>query len=55
MNNNKINCVKCKYYFVTWNKTFPNGCKFFGFKSRLQPSDVVYESTGNSCEHFKAK
>ncbi len=47
-----INCLKCAYYFVTWDREFPRGCRQFGIKSRELPSIVVKRSTGKSCPSF---
>lgn len=49
------NCMKCIYYYVTWDPSRPRGCKFFGFKSRAMPSAVVFRSSGSECEAFKKK
>ncbi len=51
----KIDCRKCKHYYITWDPSNPNGCKKFSFKSRLMPSDVVYQSSGMICNAFEAK
>jgi hypothetical protein len=51
----KVNCLKCVYYNVTWDRKHPRGCKFFGFKSQKLPSITVYESTGQVCEAFLPK
>ncbi len=37
----RIDCRKCRYYFVTWNKQFPHGCRAMGFKSWRYPIDEV--------------
>ena len=50
-----INCSKCQHFYVTWDKSFPNGCKLFRFKSKTVPSQTVYEATGAPCEHFSEK
>lgn len=52
---NKINCKKCKYYFVTWEKQRPHGCRAYGFKSPQIPSMVVFQSSGYDCCQFKQK
>lgn len=49
------NCIKCKYYYVTWDPNRPRGCKFFGFKSYVMPARVVFRSSGNDCEAFELK
>jgi hypothetical protein len=51
----RINCKICKYYFVTWNKNKPHGCKAFGFKSLNIPSIVVRQSSGMACHMFIEK
>jgi hypothetical protein len=51
----KIVCPRCQYFYVTWDKNFPSGCKVYRFKTRKTPSDFVYEATGMVCEHFAEK
>lgn len=51
----KVNCQKCKYYFITWDNTFPYGCKLFGIKSKHAPSIIVYQSLGKQCQNFVEK
>lgn len=51
----RINCHKCIYYYVTWDPRSPKGCKFFGFKTKLMPSLLVFRSSGKECHAFKAK
>jgi hypothetical protein len=51
----KINCVKCQYYYITWDKDLPYGCKAMGFKSHIAPSIIVIESSGQACLAFMAK
>ena len=51
----KVNCIKCIYYFVTWEPARPRGCKFFGFKSYIMPAQVVLNSSGKECEAFQLK
>lgn len=51
-----IDCHKCEYYYVTWDKDFPHGCRGLGFKSRQLPSMVVRNSTPDmDCVLFKKK
>jgi len=51
-----IDCHKCEYYYVTWDKDFPHGCRVMHFKSRQYPSQVVHSSTlGMYCLSFKKK
>ena len=55
MKENKINCYKCKFFYVTWDKKFPRGCRFFGFKTQKLPSITVLESSGKPCYGFELK
>lgn len=54
-NMNKVQCNKCKYYYVTWDVQFPYGCKLYGIKSKQVPSIVVSKSIGTQCEQFIEK
>ncbi len=49
------NCFKCKFFYITWDKQHPNGCKAMGFKTRQLPSSTVFQSSGKPCEMFKEK
>lgn len=49
------NCLKCKYYYVTYKKDKPFGCRAMGFISRTSPSRVVYASSGMHCQKFTSK
>ncbi|MGE5677485.1 MAG: uracil-DNA glycosylase [Pseudomonadota bacterium] len=53
--NEKVNCISCIYYYITWDNNFPKGCKLFEIKSRRMPSDVVREATGESCRNYAEK
>jgi len=48
-----INCIRCKYYLVTWDNSFPRGCKLFGFKGKAMPSVMVNQATGAPCKNFE--
>jgi hypothetical protein len=50
-----INCIRCKYYYVTWDTRFPRGCSLFDFKSASMPSIIVMQSTGAQCKNFTLK
>lgn len=51
----KINCFKCRHFYITWDTAFPNGCKAMGFKSKNMPSVDVYRSSKMPCLRFEAK
>jgi hypothetical protein len=54
-NGQKMDCNKCAHYYVTWDTHFPKGCRALGFKSRKDPSRVVFESSGMDCQLFTPK
>ena len=45
-------CKGCKFYYITWDKKFPYGCKSLGFKSKKNPSDEVLSSSGMECQFY---
>ncbi|QEN09273.1 uracil-DNA glycosylase [Oceanispirochaeta crateris] len=47
------NCLRCEYFYVTWDPSFPRGCRVFGIKSRQIPSIEVKKATGKQCPSFK--
>lgn len=51
----RIDCRKCQHFYVTWDPNAPDGCRKFAFKTRLLPSDVVYQSSGEACKGFLPK
>jgi len=50
-----IDCRKCKHYYITWDPSNPMGCRKFNFKSRIMPSEVVFQSSGEPCRGFEPK
>lgn len=50
-----VNCLQCKYYYVTWDRSFPYGCKALGFKSKYCPSREVSLASGLECQYYKDK
>jgi len=54
-NNKRIDCFKCKHYYVTWDKNFPRGCRAIGFKGKMIPSIAVLRTTGIPCQFFSKK
>ena len=53
--NERIPCMRCKHYQVTFDPTAPRGCKLYQFKSTLMPYVLVKQSTGKSCTAFEEK
>ena len=51
----KINCRECKHYFITFDVSAPYGCRIFGFKGKVMPSILVYQSSGIMCSAFLPK
>jgi hypothetical protein len=52
----RIDCRRCRHYFVTWDEDFPHGCRRMGFKSRCAPNDEVRSAmNGGSCRLFDQK
>jgi hypothetical protein len=51
----RINCLRCAYYFVTWEEGRPHGCRAYGFKSPQIPSQVVRRTSGSDCQFFTPK
>ena len=51
----RIACMKCKYYHVTFDSAAPRGCKLYGFKSAVMPYVLVKQSSGHDCTSFEAK
>lgn len=51
----RINCLKCKHFFVTWNPQSSKGCKAYGFESNQIPSVVVALETKKECLLFQQK
>ena len=54
-NPNKINCLQCVYFTVTWDPKYPRSCKLYGFKTSDMPSATVYKSSGLPCDGFVKK
>jgi hypothetical protein len=50
-----ISCNSCKYFYITWNKNHPYGCRAMGFISSKLPSIEVLEIEGRDCLSFEEK
>ena len=48
-------CHDCQHFYVSWDKKFPMGCNYLGFKGKHLPSMEVLAATGKQCCWFKAK
>ena len=50
------NCLKCKHYFITFDKYAPKGCRIYKIKSSTMPSQIVKQANGGAdCLGFEAK
>lgn len=50
-----VECTKCIYFMITWEKNFPYGCRAFGFKSKTHPSIEVVKAAGKECNKYSPK
>ncbi len=50
-----FNCLDCRHYYVTWDRSFPHGCKAMGFKCKKSPAVQVREASGMNCQLFLKK
>lgn len=48
-------CHDCRHFYVSWDKKFPMGCNYLGFKGRQLPSMEVLAATGKQCCWFSPK
>nr|WP_254119758.1 uracil-DNA glycosylase [Bacillus sp. FJAT-29790] len=51
----RIDCFKCKFFYVTWDNRLPKGCRAFGFKTARMPSAEVLRASGQPCLRFEKK
>ena len=55
-NNKKlVVCNGCQYFYVTYKKERPWGCKKFGFISKYLPAREVFSTTGIECAYRSEK
>ena len=50
-----IACFECQFFYITWDKNAPRGCRAYGFKCSEIPSSAVMRVTGMSCQLGKKK
>lgn len=48
-------CLRCVHYYITYDPSFPYGCRALGFKSRRMPQLEVVEASQASCLSFQPK
>ena len=51
----RVDCLRCKHFYITWDERHPKGCRAMGFKSREMPSTVVLKSSGTECLRYERK
>lgn len=51
----RMTCVGCRYYFITYEPTFPYGCQLLGFKSKRAPIIEVYAATQTDCQGYEPR
>ncbi|MFW2367462.1 MAG: hypothetical protein ACN4GW_13680 [Desulforhopalus sp.] len=48
-------CLQCKHYFITYDSTRPHGCRAMGFKSKVSPARLVYQTSSLVCQLYESK
>ena len=51
----KVSCLKCKYYFSTFEAKMPRGCRLYQIKSTRFPSIVVKEESQQECLGYEPR
>ena len=49
------NCRSCRYFYITWDPQYPNGCKAYRFKSKKLPMEEVLQTSGMLCQCYLSK
>jgi len=48
-------CSSCKYFYITWDRALPYGCKAMGFKSKTMPYMVTRQLSQTECQSYEVK
>lgn len=48
-------CRRCQFYYITFDASFPYGCRALDFKSRRLPQYEVMAASQQRCLAFKPK
>ncbi|NOX24709.1 MAG: uracil-DNA glycosylase [Deltaproteobacteria bacterium] len=51
----RLNCMNCRHFYITYEPAHPYGCRSMNFKSKEIPSTVVFANSGMPCQAFVAK
>ena len=47
--------MKCMHHFITYDPSFPYGCRALNFKSRTLPHLEVRAASGMDCQMFRPR
>lgn len=50
-----MDCKKCQFFYITWDKNFPYGCRLYEIKSKTTPDVQVLVNTGIACLGYQPK
>lgn len=50
-----VTCLKCAHYYITFDPSFPYGCRALDFKCRRLPHYEVAAASNLPCQSFVAK
>jgi hypothetical protein len=48
-------CGECTHYYITYDVSFPYGCRALGFKGKRKPHLDVLQASGEHCLAFVPK
>jgi len=51
----RFTCFQCRFFYITYDKHFPYGCREMGFKSRKLPMHEVLLNSNMPCLAFSRK
>jgi len=52
---NRGQCHRCRHYYVSWNPSYPHGCRAFQMVTRMLPSLAVIRESGSPCLYEERK
>jgi hypothetical protein len=51
----RLSCIHCVHFRLTWNPSYPYACKAWGIRSSQYPAVAVRASSGLPCQLREAK
>jgi hypothetical protein len=48
-------CQRCLHHYITYEPTWPHGCRAFDFKSKQLPALLVRQNSGQPCGAFESR